>query len=207
MGLSQSRAYEEYSEEELYELFLQGGKDNLIWNFGNFDTKRVASWSRFEKRAAVERKQKQLDSSRRDFERSTCIPVAKLSKVMCNGLALMAGESDSRLSLCRGYIVFPKLELFMEHWWVEIKEKSIVFDPIVDILYSAQNYSRLLIDRSSTSEVYGVGSFDCNAMEGKCERKGEPCEWCTARASIEAKHPGYRPFELYASLKLELKPL
>lgn len=142
--------------------------------------------------------------ARSEFEKSAGVPLSLAGKLLCSGLALMAG-ADSSLLVCRGYVVLPDQGLFMEHWWCRHKAKDIVFDPLTDLLFARCKYTRLEVGAEAVQEYDGVGTFDCLAMSGECDRmksKRPRCEWCQARKKIEAKHSPCRAMELVVGLSL-----
>jgi len=132
------------------------------------------------------------------FTNSTGIKLSSVAKMMCNGVALFASLSDTKLLICRGYIVFPKETMFMEHWWTQLGNDGAIFDPLTDLMFGSTKLDRLAIDKLSPKSFEAIGSFDCNAMVGACERRANnlpDCEWCVARYSIERQGP-YKAYEL-----------
>ena len=132
------------------------------------------------------------------FTNSTGIKLSSVAKMMCNGVALFASLSDTKLLICRGYIVFPKETMFMEHWWAQVGNTGTIFDPLTDLMFGSTKLDRLAIDKLSPKSFEAIGSFDCNAMVGACERRANnlpDCEWCVARYSIERQGP-YKAYEL-----------
>lgn len=132
------------------------------------------------------------------FTNITGIKCSSVAKMMCNGVALFASLSDTKLLICRGYIVFPKEKMFMEHWWTQVGNTGAIFDPLTDLMFGSTDLDRLAIDKLSPKSFEAIGSFDCNAMVGVCERRAKnipDCEWCVARYSIERQGP-YKAYEL-----------
>ena len=140
------------------------------------------------------------------FKSTTGIKVSSAAKMMCNGVALFASLSDTKLLICRGYIVFPKETMFMEHWWAQVGNTGTIFDPLTDLMFGSTKLDRLAIDKLSPKSFEAIGSFDCNAMVGACERRAKnlpDCEWCVARYSIEQRGP-YKAYEL--AFDVSIKP-
>lgn len=136
------------------------------------------------------------------FTNSTGIKLSSAAKMMCNGVAFFASLSDTKLLICRGYIVFPNEKMFMEHWWTQLGNTGAVFDPLTDLMFGSTKLDRLAIDKLEPKSFEAVGSFDCNEMVGVCSRRAKnlpDCEWCVARYSIEQQGP-YKAYELAFSL-------
>lgn len=132
------------------------------------------------------------------FQTTTGIKVSSAAKMMCNGVAFFASLSDTKLLICRGYIVFPNEKMFMEHWWTQLGNTGAVFDPLTDLMFGSTKLDRLAIDKLEPKSFEAVGSFDCNEMVGVCSRRARnlpDCEWCVARYSIEQQGP-YKAYEL-----------
>jgi hypothetical protein len=104
----------------------------------------------------------------------------------CSGVGQMLAGADSRLVLCRGYVI--RGQTFMEHWWTRSASGYLV-DPLMPFALP-----RVEIDAGPRASYEGVGSFDCLAMTGRCQRAGAPCEWCETRYRLDSA--GLRPFEL-----------
>ena len=140
------------------------------------------------------------------FKKTTGIKVSSAAKMMCNGVAFFASLSDTKLLICRGYIVFPNEKMFMEHWWTQLGNTGAVFDPLTDLMFGSTKLDRLAIDKLEPKSFEAVGSFDCNEMVGVCSRREKnlpDCEWCVARYSIEQQGP-FKAYEL--AFDLSIKP-
>lgn len=140
------------------------------------------------------------------FKTTTGIKVSSAAKMMCNGVAFFASLSDTKLLICRGYIVFPNEKMFMEHWWTQLGNDGAIFDPLTDLMFGSTKLDRLAIDKLEPKSFEAVGSFDCNEMVGVCSRRAKnlpDCEWCVARYSIEQQGP-YKAYEL--AFDLSIKP-
>lgn len=140
------------------------------------------------------------------FKTTTGINIASAAKMMCNGVAFFASLADTKLLICRGYIVFPNEKLFMEHWWTQLGNAGAIFDPLTDLMFGSTKLDRLAIDKLEAKAFDAVGSFDCNEMVGVCSRRARnlpDCEWCVARYSIEQQGP-YKAYEL--AFDLSIKP-
>ena len=138
------------------------------------------------------------------FTNSTGIKLSSVAKMMCNGVALFASLSDTKLLICRGYIVFPNEKMFMEHWWTQLGNDGAIFDPLTDLMFGSTKLDRLAIDKLEPKSFEAVGSFDCNEMVGVCSRRAKnlpDCEWCVARYSIEQQGP-YKAYELAFGLSI-----
>ena len=138
------------------------------------------------------------------FKKTTGIKVSSAAKMMCNGVAFFASLSDTKLLICRGYIVFPNEKMFMEHWWTQLGNDGAIFDPLTDLMFGSTKLDRLAIDKLEPKSFEAVGSFDCNEMVGVCSRRAKnlpDCEWCVARYSIEQQGP-YKAYELAFGLSI-----
>lgn len=123
--------------------------------------------------------------------------MSRLLAEACVGVACAFAGADHGLLQVRGYLVFPKAKLFMEHWWC--RRGGLIVDPLASALRTSE---RIEISAEKASEYENVGTFDCLALIGPCQRKQGPCEWCVVRLALEKK--GLSAYELAIPA---LKPL
>lgn len=164
-----------------------------------------------------ESKEQIIQNERKRFLNYLGIKSVDVARLMCSGIAMLAADGDSKLVMCRGYIIFPKQKVFMEHWWTKVKSTDTIFDPLSNLMFKDEQngwnhgtkIERMVIDESRPADLFGIGSFDCNVMVGECARvkKGKPrCEWCVARFSIISRDKNFKPYELMFNIKSSYEP-
>lgn len=195
------------SLDEQYEIYKKRGARGLTWisSMGSEYHKEDYWHKLFSDRFAAEESARRLEQSRNLLFNNIGLSLSEVARLMCTGVSLFIADGDSKLLICRGYLVFPKQRLFMEHWWTKASGSGVVFDPLSDLVYSNEQFERFVIDENKPRDLTDVGKFDCNSMSGKCCRDGEPCEWCKARYAIQEKG-SYMAYELVVDIHGTMKP-